>query len=171
MQSIAAILGMLLLSGAVAHVPMALPSRTLAGKAFVVPFDLPSKPAVLIVGFSRSSKSQTTAWSRRIAGDARLKGTVSVFQVAMLEDVPSFLRGFVTQGIRKSVPAALQGRFLVVTENTNAWKKLMAYAAPDSAYLAVLDAGHDVVWRTSGAPKAAALDALRAAVSAAIHQR
>ena len=135
---------------AAAGQPSALPTRALTGDRLVIPEDLPGRPSLLIVGFSRDSKSQTAAWSKRIEADPQLKGSILTYRVITLEDVPSPLRGFVTRSIRKEVPEPLQGSFLVVTEQTDAWKQWLAFSSPDAAYMALLDAGHQVVWRAVG---------------------
>jgi hypothetical protein len=119
------------LVGAFAHAaapPLSLPVETLDGKALQLPAAWPPQPVLLIVGFSRASRVPCPAWSER--WQAEPAGGLAVYQIAVIDDVPGLLRGLLARGIPKSVPAALRGRFLPVTERGEAWRKLAAYAEP-----------------------------------------
>jgi hypothetical protein len=127
----------------------ALPAETLSGTKLTVPADLPETPVVFVIGFSKASKAQTRAWSRaltqRLAG-----GEAAVYSVSVIEDVPGFLRGFVAHSIRNSVPGPMHGRFLLVSQQSSAWKDLASCNGADDACLVLMDATRDVAWRTSG---------------------
>jgi hypothetical protein len=124
------------------HPPLA--TRTLSDREFVIPTDLPPGPAVLIVGFTQASKTQTSAWSQQ------LTDLTPVFQVAILEDVPSLLRRFVIGGIKSGIPEALRDRFLIVTQGTPAWKALCSSAREDEACVLLLAGDRQIVWRGHG---------------------
>lgn len=93
----------------------------LAGNSLTLPDDLPHRPCVFVVGFSKASRAQTMQWSQRLEQEP-LAGKISVYSVAVLEDVPAFMRKFVVGGIRNGVPDALHDHFLVATSDTTAWK-------------------------------------------------
>ena len=152
-------------SAAVAH--LALPAETLSGTKLTVPDDLPQRPIVFIIGFSKASRDQTSAWSRALHDKPPAAAAV-VYSVSVIEDVPGFLRGFVTSGMRRGVPEALHDRFLVITQQSAGWRRLSSYATqtPDDAYVALMDTGRDVEWRTSGAVTEAKLQAVNDALEA-----
>jgi len=129
---------------------LTLPAKSLAGQHVVLPKDLPDQSVLLVLGFTKASRVQTTAWSRRVAQDVRLSEAIATYHAVFLEDVPALIRGFVTRSIRRSVPKTLRERFLIVTEYTEKWKKLVSYSQSDAAYLLLLDPMRRVVWRGDG---------------------
>ena len=141
--------------------------ESLAGISLTLPDDLPARPCVFVVGFSKASRTQTTPWSQRLERES-LAGNASIYSVAMLEDAPSFVRRFVVGGIRKSVPDALHDRFLVATSDAAAWKEAVSYsdADADAAYLILLNRGREIVWRANGPPTDATLRGLVDALAA-----
>ena len=72
------------------------------------------------------------------------------YQVAILDDVPRFLRGLVLRAIRNGVPERLHKRFLIVFENGDVWKRLARFLEPDDAYVLVIGAGGKLLWRIQG---------------------
>lgn len=136
-----------------------LPSRTLSDRAFVIPTDLPPGPVVLIVGFTKASRKQTSAWSRQLTAL-----TQPVFQVAILENVPSPLRRFVVSGIKSDVPQALHDRFLVVTQGTATWRTLCSAPQEDAACVLLLGPNHEVIWRGAGDATEQSTGALRSQI-------
>ena len=121
----------------------------LAGAALTLPANLPHRPCVFVVGFSTASRAQTMQWSQRLEHEALAEET-SVYSVAVIEDVPALMRGFVVRGIRSGVPEALHNRFLVATSDATALKDAISYSDADSAYLILVNAARDIVWRASG---------------------
>lgn len=159
------VLAGLLSASAAAQMPSRpLATQTLDGRSFVVPDDLPERASLLVIGFSRDSRTRTSAWAREVAQDDVLRRAVDLYQVAMLEDVPPLLRRMVVAGIRRDVPKSLHRRFLLVTTDTDGWKELVSQAGPDVACLLLAEGGR-IVWRGGGAFSAASLDALRSAVA------
>jgi hypothetical protein len=138
---------------------------TLAGTSLTLPADLPPRPCLFVVGFSKASREQTTPWSQRLEREA-LAGQASIYSVAVLEDAPAFVRKFVVGGMRKGVPEALHDRFLVVSSDASAWKDAASYSDADTAYLILLDVGREIVWRGSGPLTDATLQGLFDALNA-----
>lgn len=137
---------------AVAHAtpipPLA--ARSLEGTPVALPAALPEGPVLLVVGFTRASRAQTEAWSRRLARADAVPTGVAVYQVAVIGDVPALFRGAVAKGIRQGVPTGLHARFLLVEEGIEDWKRLARVDAADAACLVLLDARRRVVWRHAG---------------------
>lgn len=145
-----------------------LPVQTLGGNPLQLPAALPHCPVLLIVGFTRASREQTSAWSRRLGRYDRCTSGAVVYQLAVTEDIPRMFRGMAVSGMRKSVPAALHPRFLLIDGHAQRWRELVGYEDDneDDAYLLLLDTDRSVRWRHGGALDAAAERALQAAIAA-----
>jgi hypothetical protein len=112
--------------------------ETLSGKSTTLARDVSGKPAVVVIGFSKASSSESAAWAKRLRGDAGLAG-MAVYQVAVLEEVPKLIRGMVKSSIRGSVPVADQGTFVMLFHDEAQWKQLAHYKNAEDAYVVVLD--------------------------------
>jgi hypothetical protein len=121
---------------------------TLSGENLVVPVQTTATPSLFVVGFTKKSREQTSQWTQRLERDNR--GGEPPYQVAILDDVPRFLRGLVVHAIRSGVPERLHKRFLIVFDNAEVWKRLTRFLSPDDAYVFVIAAGGKLVWRTEG---------------------
>ena len=159
MSGLGLILGLAAAIAAAQEQPPPLATRTLSDHEFMIPTDLPPGPAVLIVGFTQASRTQTSAWSRQLAD------LTPVFQVAILEDVPSLLRRFVIGGIKSDIPQTLRDRFLIVTQGTPAWKALCASPQEDEACILLLAGDRHIVWRGHGNATEQSIDALRGQIA------
>ena len=99
------------------------------------PIDLPQAlrghTAVLILGFSQSSRDPVTQWSRRLAADYRNSPTVLYYEMPVLADVPKFLRGMVIGKIKKDVPPRAQPRFVPILDHESEWKVAVGYSSQD----------------------------------------
>src|SRR5215831_9769419 len=70
-----------------------LQEENLDGQQVVLPDAASGKVAVLVMGFSRASKTPTEAWAKRITSDfGRTSGFV-LYQMPILEAVPKMFRG------------------------------------------------------------------------------
>lgn len=138
-----------------------LPAETLSGTKLTVPRDLPKKPVLFVIGFSKASETQTSAWSRALK-DSLSTDVVAVYSVSIIEDVPRLLRSFVVSSIRKGVPRALHERFLLISQQASEWKEMASYQAqrPDDAYLVLTNVAREVVWRVSGPVRETSLQSL-----------
>lgn len=137
-----------------------LPARTLSDHDITIPTDLDSKPTVLIVGFTRASRPQTSAWSRKLAD---LKpGTV--LHVAILEDVPGFVRRFVLRGMKSDIPTNMHDRFLVVVQQAVLWRSLCQLQDEDSACVLLIGSAGQLLWRGGGEVTGEALAELRSRI-------
>ena len=132
--------------------------ETLAGQQLVLPDSLKGHAAVVVVGFSKSSQSQVKEWDARAR--KQLGDGIGVYQVAVLEDAPSFVRGMIKHAMRGSTPAGRQGHFVVVVKGEADLKKAADFSAADEAYVFLLDGGGEIRWRTHGAVSDASLKKL-----------
>jgi len=125
--------------------------NTLTDEQLQLPGDLRATPSLFIVGFSKASREETQPWSKILRAKYATED-LAIYSVSVLEDVPRFIRGIVTRSIRKSVPDALHGQFLLVTKQGEQWKKVTNYSddAEDAAYLLLLNREHMHIWRFHG---------------------
>ena len=164
---LAFVLASLVIATAKAGTPLpSLPVQSLDGKPLQLPAALPPCPVLLIIGFTRASGTQTSAWSRRLGRDGSCATGLVVYQLAVTEDIPGMFRGMAVRGIRNSVPVALHPRFLLIDKDAARWRELVHYEGEDDAYLLLLDADHSVSWRHAGPLQAPAERALRTAIAA-----
>lgn len=124
--------------------------ETLGGKSITLAKDLSGRPAIVVIGFSKASSTESAAWARRLRGDPSLTN-MAVYQVAVLEDVPKLIRGLVKSSIRGSVPAADQSTFVMLFHDEWQWKQLAHYRNAGDAYVVVLDARGMTTLTVSGA--------------------
>src|SRR5579875_2108553 len=102
---------------------------TLDGHPVSLPRDLPARATVLIVGFGRHSADATTAWEKPVRMHLASSGEIGFYDMAMLAEVPGFVRPLVLRAIRKDVPDAVKPNFLPLTNDEDAWKRVAGYAA------------------------------------------
>ena len=129
-------------------VPQA-PVETLSGKRLELSRDVASGLAVLIIGFTKASRAQTSEWSRRLQPELSKTFSAQVYEVAVVADVPRLIRGLVIRQIRASVPRAIHPHFLLVLEHANVWRRLADAVDENAAYLVLVSHG-EVVWRGAG---------------------
>jgi hypothetical protein len=127
-----------------------LAGESLSGKEVVLPNDAHGKIALLVIGFTKKSSHATQAWEQRFKKDFGNDQRYVVYPVAVLEDVPRFIRGMVTRSIRRGTPPGEQDRFVTLFQGEADLKRFMSYAVPDEAYLLLLDAKGEVQWHGHG---------------------
>ncbi len=132
-------------------------SESLAGQAVTLPDSIEGHASVVIVGFSKSSQDAVKEWDTRAR--KQLGGT-DVYQVAVLEDAPSFVRGMIKHAMKGSTPADRQSHFLVVVKGEAELKKAAAFAEADEPYVLLLDGKGEIRWRTHGSVTDSALKEL-----------
>jgi hypothetical protein len=130
--------------------------ETLSGKKIALPAAAAGQQALLIIGFTHGSQTQTKAWSHR-AGNQ-----FPTWSVVELEDVPRLIRGMVSHSIKGSVPKEMYDRFVLVYHGEKELKQAAGFATPDDAYLLVIDGSGAVRWRFHGAVSDTAMEQLAA---------
>jgi ATP10 protein len=134
-------------------------SESLAGRQVTLPNSFKGHSSVVIVGFSKSSQTRVKDWDTRARKE--LGDSFNVYQVAVLEDAPRFVRGMITHAMKGSTPAARQDHFLVVVKGEADLKKAAEFSEADDAYVLLLDSAGEIRWRTHGAVTDTALQNLR----------
>jgi hypothetical protein len=134
-------------------------SESLAGQQVTLPDSFKGHPALVVVGFSKSSQTGVKEWEGR--AHRQLGESFDVYQVAVLEDAPRFVRGMIVHAMKGSTPSARQDHFLVVVKGEAELKKAAAFSEADDAYVLLLDGAGVIRWRTHGAVSDAALQELQ----------
>jgi len=125
-------------------------AETLSGKKIVLPDALNGHAAVVVVGFTKRSQSQTAAWSTQLTKDYATEPRLQRYSIAVLDDVPGFIRGMVTSSIKRGVPRDQQDNFVVITHDAKPWRNLAAITTPDDAYVILFDETAHVIAQTHG---------------------
>jgi predicted transcriptional regulator len=139
-------------------------AESLAGQQMALPDALKGRTAVVIVGFSKSSQNAVKEWEARAR--KQLGEATDVYQIAVLEGAPSFVRGMIKRAMKSATPPALQSHFLVVVKGEAELKKAVAFSATDDPYLLVLDQTGEIRWRSHGTVSDESVKALTDQVAA-----
>ena len=156
---------LLLVSPALAQHLVPLTAENLNKQAVTLPDAARGKTAVVLTGFSHASQNSLKPWTDQLRKDFGSDSRVVVYQAAILEDVPRFIRGMVVSGIRKGTPAAEMDRFLTVFQNKKLWQDTFGYSQPDDAYLIVLDPQGNIRGKHHGAFQASEYAKIKAEIS------
>ena len=130
-------------------------AETLSGKKIVLPDALNGHAAVVVIGFTKRSQSQVAAWSTQLTKDYGTEPRLQRYSIAVLDGVPSFIRGMVTTSIRRKVSAEQQDNFVVITHDAKPWRDLAAITAQDDAYVILFDETAHAVAQTHGSVESA----------------
>jgi len=139
-------------------------AETLAGKELTFPDTGAGNSAVVVMGFTHASQSQTMAWGRRLWSEYPAGAPVSVWSIAVLQDVPRLVRGMVSHGIRGGVPKEHYDRYLLTYRAEAELKQAAGFEQPGDACILLLDAAGNVRWRYHEPPTDAAAARLKAAM-------
>ncbi|WP_263352871.1 hypothetical protein [Acidicapsa acidisoli] len=145
----------LILLAALSGQAQGLPStagETLSGKRIELSDAIRGHAVVLIACFSREAGDGCGAWAKAVRSDPALAG-IAVYQVAMLERAPGFMRGMIKSGMRKGISAAEQDNFLVLTQDDKLWRSYFSVTADKDPYVVLLNASGQICWHGHGAAK------------------
>lgn len=141
----------------------ALNAQTLSGKKIAVPRDLKGI-SVLVVGFTKQSRTKTSDWGVKLRADSQVSGAASIYEVVALENVPGFVRSTVIKQLKTGIPKARHDRLLVVTESVLKWKDVLRAADEDDAYVAVVGPNGELIWTARGSVTVGGLHQLKEAM-------
>lgn len=141
----------------------------LNGQPVALPDAVSGRVAVLVLGFSKASKTPTSAWDKRIETGFAHTPDLAVYQLPVLEDVPGFIRGMVISSMKKGVPEAQRDRFIPVLHGESDLKKLVTYKEPDDAYLILLDRSGQIAYQMHGALSETGYTEFRRHIAALLH--
>ncbi len=127
-------------------------AESLSGHEVVLPLATAGHPAVIVIGFSNGSSRMMQRWDKEIGAQVTAKPGVPLYNMAVLQDAPKFIRGVITHSIKALVPAAGHDRFLTVVQGEQQLKKAVDFSSGDDCYVVVLDAAGNIVYHTQGEP-------------------
>ena len=128
----------------------------MSGHEIVLPSATMGHHAVIVIGFSHSSNKSVARWDKEIGAQVNARPGVPLYNIAVIQDAPKFVRGMITHSIKAMVPPAGHDHFLTVIEGEEELKKAVDFSDHDEAYIVVLDAAGKIVFHTHGEPSEAA---------------
>lgn len=128
------------------------------------------KVTLLICAFTKAGGEKARGWSEHFVKDYPQDDKVTSYSIAFLENVPSLFRGMARSGMKRSTPATLHSRFLIVMHHEADWKHYLSVASDKDAYLLLLDGKSRVQWSHHGSFDQTAYDGLKTKISALIGQ-
>lgn len=126
-----------------------LPAKTLSNKERSFPRDAADPRSIFVVTFSKSASVQASMWTRRLL-ERQAKLAATIYQVAVLEEVPGLFRSFVISTLRREVPQSMHDHFWVVATNSQGWQDCVDSTSTEESHVFVLDRRERVVWRAHG---------------------
>lgn len=144
---------------------LTLSTKNLGGEPRVFPADVAPQRAVVVVTFAKSATDQASAWTWKLSENKHALAA-SIYQIAILEDVPALFRSLVIAGLRRSVPKDLHDHFWVASSASKQWQDFIGAKVLDQAHVFVLEDRSQITWRFHGAFSEATLRSLFAACSA-----
>lgn len=136
--------------------------KNLRNEALVLPEDLAGKPAVIAFGFSRTAGSVIRSWIEQLNDDPKL------FQVPVLEGVPSLFRSITEMIISKDTKPKRHSEVILLYKNEKEWRARLKVEDDELAYLLVVDSDGKVIDRLSGALSKSSVARVRKAVAEAV---
>ena len=142
-----------------------LSTQNLKGEPRVFPADVAQRRAVVVVTFSKSASDEASEWTRKLRENQQ-KLAASIYQIAILEDVPALFRSFVISALRRAIPRNLHDNFWIATSSSKEWQERTGSRSLDEAHVFVLEGRSQITWRFHGAFSEPRLHSLLAALSA-----
>ena len=127
-----------------------LQEESLAGQQIVLPEGVSGRVAVLVLGFSHASSTPTGAWAKRVREEFGKDPSLALYQLAVIEEAPRFIRGMITSGMKKDIPESQRAYVVPVVHQEAALKKLVNFKESDDAYIVLLDRSGHVAYQTHG---------------------
>ena len=125
--------------------------ETLTGSRIVLAEALKGHSTVLVAAFSRQAGDGCETWWKALHADPTMTG-VLVYQAAMLEKAPGFVRGLIRSGMRKGLSPAQQESFVVLTQDEKLWRNYLRVDDDRDPYVLLLDPAGRILWRGHGSP-------------------
>jgi hypothetical protein len=154
-----------LVAAALSIVGSNLQTQNLKGEPRVFPTDIAQGRAVIVVTFSKSASNEASEWTRKLRENEQ-KLTASIYQIAILEEVPALFRSFVISALRRTIPRSLHESFWIATSSSKEWQEHTGSRSSDEAHVFLLEDRTQITWRFHGAFSETSLHSLLLALSA-----
>ncbi len=143
----------------------AIQAKALDGSQVSLPAAGDARPLLLMIGFSHQSSKEFDAWDKHLLPSYLSSPAVAFYQVVELQAAPSLVRPMILHSMRGQIHGAESSRYVPIFSEEQKWKSAAGYSAPDDAYLMLCDPSGRIAWQTHGAPDAAKLSELKAALA------
>ena len=153
-----------LLATGLSIVGLSLSTKNLEGEPRVFPADIAPHRAIVVVTFAKSASNQASDWTRNLCENQQALAA-SIYQIAILDDVPALFRSLVLTGLKRGIPKELHDHFWVATSASKQWQESIGAKALDQAHVFVLEERNQITWRFHGVFSEATLRNLISACS------
>ena len=153
------------LAAALSIAGLNLSTQNLKGEPRLFPADIAQRRAVVVVTFSKSASDEASEWTRKLRENQQ-KLAATIYQIAILEDVPALFRSFVISALRRAIPRELHDNFWIATSSSKEWQERTGSKSLDEANVFLLEDRTQITWRFHGAFSEPSLHSLFAALSA-----
>jgi hypothetical protein len=153
------------LAAALSIAGLNLSTQNLKGEPRVFPGDVAQSRAVVVLTFSKAASDEASEWTRKLRENQQ-KLAASIYQIAIIENVPALFRSFVISALRRAIPKELHDNFWIATSSSKEWQERTGSRSADEAHVFVLEGRNQITWRFHGAFSEHMLRSLLAALSA-----
>src|SRR5438270_12274460 len=119
-------------AAAISIVGSSLPAQNLKGEPRVFPGDIAQRRAVIVVTFSKSASDEASEWTRKLRENQQ-KLAATIYQIAILEDVPALFRSFVIASLRRAISRELHDNVWIATSFSKEWQERTGSSYLDEA--------------------------------------
>jgi len=123
--------------------------ETLNGKPIVLAQAVRGHVTVLVASFSKQAGPACDDWIKTLRGDSALASS-AVYEVAMLQQAPGFVRGIIKSAQRRQTPADFQEHFVILTQDEKLWRSWIGVTTDNDPWVVLLDPAGRVLWHGHG---------------------
>jgi hypothetical protein len=124
--------------------------KSLSGREVVLPQAAGGRVALLLLGFTYESRFAVEAWAERFRKEFGSDRRVTFYEVLMIGGLARLAKWSIDRGMRRGTARGDYEHVITVYSATELWKQRVHYAAPNAAYLILLDGTGKVAWRHAG---------------------
>jgi hypothetical protein len=125
-------------------------ARSLDGRLYRLPDDLPAGPRIVVVAFQRWQTSMMAAWLPYLEGLRRERPLLSVWQLPVLSRVYAPARRYIDGGMRLGTEGIEEHSTLTVYTDVRLFASDLSLPSLDTIYVLLVDTTGEVVWSGSG---------------------
>lgn len=164
LRTAALFLAVSLATATVAETIPSIRTESFSGQLVQFPEALRGKVGILVISFTKRGGIAAAEWSRRIDTVFGSYPRVAIYAIAVLADVPRFIRPIIVRGIKSSLPQRDYAHFVPIYQDEPQWRSAVNYEDKDDAYVLVLDRNAQIVEVLHGAVNDAKYNALESKV-------
>lgn len=132
----------------------------LTGRKADLPADATGKIALLLFGFSYSSRFSVEQWAARWEDKYGSDPSLTFYEIPMIGRLARLGKHFIDRGMRRGTPPEKHAHVITVYGRTRNWKKLLQVTDDKLAYVVLIDVGGKVRWSFCGSYSEATFNGL-----------